>query len=58
MLSTKGTKESKNFLVKDPEEWQVDLSYEKLYEHVKLLKVVSDTGECGMVCILKNTNIL
>jgi len=53
LLSTTGIEETKHFLVKVPEAWQVDSSYQELYEHVKLMKVVSDSAERGIALIEK-----
>ena len=53
LFSTTGIEESKHFLVKDLEKWQVDSSYQKLYEHEKLLKVINDSAEREIALIEK-----
>ena len=58
LLSTTGVEESRSFLMKDPEEWEADTSYQKLSERVKMLKVVNDSAERGIALIEKYNQCL
>ena len=53
LLSTTGVEKAKSFLLKEPEAWEADASYQKLYERVKMMKVVNDSAECGIALIEK-----
>jgi hypothetical protein len=53
LLSNTGDEKARNFLLKDPDEWHADASYQNLSESVHRMKVVNDIAERSIALIEK-----